>query len=461
MTAKKVCVIGLDGASPLLISAWLDELPTFRRFRDEGLWGSSIPPLPAQTPVAWTTFMTGKNPGKHGIFSFIQRTPGSYQRRIAAPSFIKSDTLWQILSTHGKRVGVINVPMSTYDRINGFMIPGFLDRQEGIPQPQSIHELIKRRFRVNTMPGDVETDILAQARSNPDLLLDRIDEITELNAKISLHLLEHEPWDFFMTVFMGTDRIGHFFWNHIDPAHPNFTHNEFTDRAKQYYRSVDKILSEFLKRIPSNTLSILVSDHGFCPVTREVFLNNYLQQQEYLHVRDQKVDLARSLAVAYGYGDIWLNVSGREPNGMIKPGHEYQHLREEIIKSLQNIQINGESPIQQVVKREDVYWGPYVSEAADLIAIHNQQWQSARRPEILLQTSQREYFRTNPLWSGGHDGSHNPEEVPGILGFLGPDLNKERSPLKAQLWDVAPTILQYLDIPIPQSMDGRPVTLDN
>jgi predicted AlkP superfamily phosphohydrolase/phosphomutase len=460
MMTKKVCVIGLDGASPLLINAWLDELPTFRRFRDEGLWGSSIPPLPAQTPVAWTTFMTGQNPGKHGIFGFVQREPGSYQRRIAAPSAIKSDTLWQILSTCGKRVGVINVPMSTFKGINGFMIPGFLDRQEGIPQPPAIYKQIQSRFRVNTVPGDVETDVLAQARSNPDLLLDRIEEITELNAKISLSLLEQERWDFFMTVFMGTDRIGHFFWNYIDPTHPNFTQNEFTDRAKRYYRSVDKILAEFLKRIPSDTLSILVSDHGFCPVTHEVFLNNYLQQQEFLHVRDEKVDVAQSLAVAYGYGDIWLNVTGREPTGMIRPGHEYHQIREEIIKSLQNIRINGEPPIQQVVKREDVYWGPYVSEAADLIAIHNKNWQSARRPEILLHANTGDYIRANPLWSGGHDGSHNPLEVPGILGFLGPHLNEELSPLKARLWDIAPTILQYLDIPVPPSMDGRPVALD-
>jgi predicted AlkP superfamily phosphohydrolase/phosphomutase len=460
MTTKKVCVIGLDGASPLLINAWLDELPTFRRFRDEGLWGSSIPPLPAQTPVAWTTFMTGQNPGKHGIFGFVQREPGSYRRRIAAPSAIKSETLWQILSTYGKRVGVVNVPMSTYQGINGFMIPGFLDRQEGIPQPPAIYEQIQRRFRVSTMPGDVETEVLAQARSNPDLLLNRIDEITELNAKISLYLLEQEPWDFFMTVFMGTDRIGHFFWNYIDPTHPNFTHHEFTDRAKRYYRSVDKILAEFLKRVPSDTLSILVSDHGFCPVTHEVFLNNYLQQQEYLQVRDEKVDVAQSLAVAYGYGDIWLNVTGREPTGMVRPGHEYHQIREEIIKSLQNIRINGEPPIQQVVKREDVYWGPYVSEAADLIAIHNKNWQSARRPEILPHANTEGYIRANPLWSGGHDGSHNPEEVPGILGFLGPHLNKELSPLKARLWDIAPTILRYLDIPVPQSMDGHPLALN-
>jgi predicted AlkP superfamily phosphohydrolase/phosphomutase len=459
MMMKKVCVIGLDGASPLLINAWLNELPTFRRFRDEGLWGRSIPPLPAQTPVAWTTFMTGQNPGKHGIFSFIQRVPGSYQRRIAAPPFIRSDSLWQILSGHGKRVGVINVPMSTYTGINGFMIPGFLDHYEGIPQPRSVAENIQKLFHVSTMPGDVETEFLAQARSNPDALLNRIEEITALNAEISLYLLEHEPWDFFMAVFMGTDRISHFFWNHIDPTHPQYVQNAFTDRAKRYYQSVDTILAEFLKRLPSDTLTVLVSDHGFCPVTQEIFINNYLQDNDYLHVHDEKVDVIQSLAVAYGYGDIWLNVAGREPSGRIHPGGEYHRIREAIIAALLRIRINSVAPIQQVVKREDIYWGPYVAEAADLIAIHNRNWQSARRPEILLQATKRDYIRDTPLWSGGHDGSHNPEEVPGILGFLGPHLDTHQSPLTARLWDVAPTILHYLDIPVPQAMDGQPMVL--
>ena len=459
MTVTNVSVIGLDGASPFLVNQWIDDLPTFQQFRDTGLWGHSIPPLPAQTPVAWTTFMTGKNPGKHGIFSFIQRQMGSYQRQIASPSAIKSDTLWQILSAHGKRVGVLNVPMSSYQDINGFMIPGFLDPHEGVPQPASLRKDIARHFQKHTIPGDLETEVLAQARSNPTLLLDRINEITDLNAEISLHLLEHEFWDFFMTVFMGTDRIGHFFWKYADPSHPMFQKHDFSTRVKQYYTRIDSILHRFIESVPPHTLIILVSDHGFCPVSREVFLNNYLQQLGYLRVTKDKIDVAASHAIAYGYGDIWLNVAGREPSGKVRQGTEYNHYRNQVIQFLEAIQIEDQKPIQKVVKREEIYWGPYVHEAADLIAIFHHQWQAARRPEIALNMSTGGYYNPNPLWSGGHDGTHMPKDVPGILGFLGPNLDTQQPFNQAYLRDLAPTILTLLGVPIPQDMDGTALVL--
>ncbi len=459
MAIKKVCVIGLDGASPLLIDQWIDDLPTFQLFRDEGLWGHSIPPLPAQTPVAWTTFMTGKNPGKHGIFSFIQRELGSYQRRIASPSAMKSETLWQILSAHEKRVGVLQVPMSSYKHINGFMIPGFLDHQEGEPQPESLQQDIVRHFGNQIIPGDLEIEVLTQARSNPTLLLKRIDEITDLNAEVSLHLLEQESWDFFMTVFMGTDRIGHFFWKYADPSHPLFMKHDFSNRVKLYYERIDSILQRFLERVPPHTLVMLVSDHGFCPISREIFLNNYLQQLGYLHVHEGKIDVAESQAIAYGYGDIWLNVVRREPSGIIQQGEDYDHCRESIIRFLESLQIGDHKPIQRVVKREEIYWGPYLNEAADLITIFHHQWQAARRPEIVTHAENGGYYNPTPLWSGGHDGTHNPHDVPGILGFLGPNVNTREPFKQAYLRDLAPTILSLLGVPVPQEMDGTVLRL--
>ncbi|MFQ6076328.1 MAG: alkaline phosphatase family protein [Candidatus Bathyarchaeia archaeon] len=451
----KVLVLGLDGASPLLVDRWIEGLSNFRRFRDEGVFGLSIPPSPAQTPVAWTTFMTGKNPGKHGIFSFAQRSPGSYGRRIIRPELIRSRTLWEILSHHGKRVGVINVPMSTYNGFSGFMVPGFLDRMEGVPQPSKIREKIVRRFGRGRVVGDVDLETLRRVRSDPDHFIERVYAITDELADISLYLLGAERWDFFMTVFMGTDRLGHFFWKYVDRNHPNYTLNGFNDRVRGYYRMIDDIIARLLEAIPEETLVILLSDHGFCPVSREVFLNNYLQEFGYLESTNGKVNLEKSRAIAHGYGDIWLNVEGREPSGLVEEGREYEDLREGIIESLEGLRIDGEGPVQRVVRREEVYWGPYVAEASDLIAVFNRGWQAARRPEILNKRRDGRYVNDDPLWSGGHDGTHDPREVPGVLGFLGPDVIRGSSPLRAHLWDLAPTILRAMNIPVPGDMDGR------
>jgi predicted AlkP superfamily phosphohydrolase/phosphomutase len=452
---EKVLVIGLDGASPSIVNDWIGELPAFKKFQTEGLLGYSIPPIPAQTPVAWTSFMTGKNPGKHGVFSFIQREQGSYRRRVANPRQLHDTTLFQILSEYGKRLCVLNVPMTSYSRINGVMIPGFLDSREGIPQPKQFQEMIKRKFGLDSLPGDVDTETLSQAKTNPDRLLNKIFEITEVLADVTLHCLKELTWDFFMTVFMGTDRIGHFFWRYMDKKHPQYLENEFTSQSRKYYRLIDDILLKIIQAIPKDTLIILISDHGFCPISKEIYLNNYLQKLGLIETTNDHVNLETSKAIAYGYGDIWLNVRGREPHGIIDKQRSYDMIRDEIIKALQELQIDGEKPIQKVVKKEDIYCGPLVPDAADLLTIFNTNWQAARRPEILPLNSSEHYVNNKPLWFGGHDGTHNPNEVPGILGFLGANLFRGTHSPIAYLWDVVPTILNVLDLPIPRDLDGK------
>jgi predicted AlkP superfamily phosphohydrolase/phosphomutase len=138
----------------------------------------------------------------------------------------------------------------------------------------------------------------------------------------------------------------------------------------------------------------------------------------------------------------------------VRQGTEYDHHRDRIIQFLEAVQIEDQKPIQKVVKREEIYWGPYVNEAADLIAIFQHQWQAARRPEIALNMAPGGYYNPNPLWSGGHDGTHMPKDVPGILGFLGPNLNTQQPFKQAYLRDLAPTILTLLGVPVPQDMDG-------
>jgi len=450
----KVLVIGSDGMSPMLVEKWIETLPTLRRMKKEGMLGRTIPPIPAQTPVAWTTFMTGVNPGKHGIFSFTTRKIGTYERKINTPDKIKTKTLWKILSEHNRKVGVINVPMAKKEKLNGFIIPGFLAKNEGVPYPVEIREKILNKFGVKRFVGDVEVKLLEKVKEEPDRFFERVDEITDIQTDISLFLLEEEKWDFFMTVFMGTDRIQHFFWKYVDERHPEYERNEFTEKVKEYYRKMDVIISRFLESIDlEETLFILLSDHGFCPVHSEVLVNCLLYKQGFLRgdVRGE-IDVENSVAVAYEYGDVWLNLEGREPRGKIKP-EEYGDVLRKIKRSLEKIEVDGRRVVKCVATR-DVYWGPYVEGAPDLVILFNSGWQASRDKSKEYKTQQ--CVIRSEKWSGGHDGTHDPKDVPGVLGLLGPGVPSGLK-VKVNLYDLAPTILKALGILVPSYMDGTPV----
>jgi len=454
----KVLAIGFDGASPNVIR-WLGEgLPTLHSFKKFGIWGQSIPPIPAQTPVAWTTFMTGKKPGKHGIFSFAMRKKGTYDREVIGPQMLRSGTLWQILRGSGKKVVKINVPMTDVEDVKETMIPGFLSPHEGVPYPDEVRNKIKRKFGTGSIQGDIEMETLERVEADPDAFFQRIGEIMDEMAEISLYLLQEEEWDFFMPVFMGPDRIQHFFWKYIDPTHPKYECGKFGKFVKDHYIKIDKITSDFMKSIDEETAFIIVSDHGFCPIYAEVSLNNYLEESGFLLRKNGEVDLEDSRAISYGYGDIWLNVRGREPNGVVMPGEEYETTRNAIADCLKAITIDGKKPIKDVRRREEIWWGPYLNEAPDLTVFFNVGYQAARRPLIASRSGKSEYLNENPRWSGGHDGTHDPADVHGIFGIVGPGIPKEKEVL-VHLWDVAPTILELMGISIPPDMDGKPIEL--
>ena len=261
---------------------------------------------------------------------------------------VNSKTLWRILSEHGKRVGVINVPMSTSEDLNGFIIPGFLSRNEGIPYPVEVQKKLERRFGYSKVVGDVETAVLERVKEDPNLFFQRVEAITDELSEISLFLFEEEAWDFFMVVFMGTDRIQHFFWKYVDDTHPEYEKNMYTERVKHYYKKLDQIIARFLRVTPTDTMVILLSDHGFCPIHSEVFINNYLHEHGMVKLTEGKLKPETSSAISYGYGDIWLNVQGREPKGTIQLGREYAQVREEIIRILENLRIKDEKPIKKV-----------------------------------------------------------------------------------------------------------------
>lgn len=450
----KAIVLGFDGASPLLINRWLDQLPNLKKIKNQGCFGLSIPPVPAQTPVAWSTFITGMNPGKHGIFSFITKKPRSYEIRIASPSQRSGRTLWRILNDAGLSVGVINVPMSGLEPLKGFIIPGFLSRDEGVPYPEGVRRLVEREFGVQRMVGDVEVEVLKKVKQEPDAFWRRVQEITEQNFQIGLYLAENMQPDFFMQVFMGTDRIQHFFWKYVDENHPQHTEGKYTKRIMQYYKTIDQIIGTYL-RLADDALLIVLSDHGFCHVHKVLPVNRHLKRAGLLKAGKDGIIWGESAAFSFGYGDIWLNVQGREPAGVVEPGRDYERLRRRVKEFFESLRFNGECPVKTVLRREDVFWGSRLEEAPDLIVLFRPGWQAYRDPEKELAGD----APTEPSerWDGGHDGAHDPQDVPGLLAITAPSIPKKA--VRLHLWDIAPTILKWLGIKVPKQMDGKPANI--
>src|ERR1051325_353851 len=220
----KVVIIGLDGATLRVLLPWIEArlLPSLQRLMERGSWGTLESIVPAITPPAWTSFFTGRNPGKHGIFNFTASDPGQREDlRLVSTRDICCDTLWDMLGSEGKRVGVMNVPMSyPVRKVNGFMISCmYTPRSVGVStHPQEMAAELgayqtSERLRIKVPPNHRKYKTQALA------YLDEIARVTDLHSNTALRLMKSKSWDVFAVVFMTLDRMQHFFWRYLVDPH--------------------------------------------------------------------------------------------------------------------------------------------------------------------------------------------------------------------------------------------------
>ena len=283
----RVWVIGLDGATFDLIEPWVKAglLPTFARLLKEGCWGdirSTIPPI---TGPAWSSFMTGTNPGSHAIFDWVHRRPGSYDFPPVTGEHCRQPSLWQIASLAGKRVLVLNVPM-TYppETVNGMVVAG-LPSTTLSTYPQSLTEEIKKLipdYVVYPDPGQAYSD------QGIDAFLTRLEKSNAGLMALWRELINREMWDFAMLVFNATDVVQHAMWRFMSPAHPRYD----AEKAKRYgdailniYKEMDRILGEMIASIDHETTLLLMSDHGFGPFHKFIHVNTWLRKEGLLSIQ--------------------------------------------------------------------------------------------------------------------------------------------------------------------------------
>jgi predicted AlkP superfamily phosphohydrolase/phosphomutase len=288
----KVVIIGLDAATWTLIRPWIAEggMPNLAKLMKAGVSGTLQSVLPPITPPAWTSFMTGKNPGKHGVFHFVETERDSYAMNYANGGSRRSPTVWKLLNDAGYSVGTMNIPF-TYppEALDGFQISGLDTPTANSPfvHPAALkRELIDRFGRINhdvRFLGFMSTD-----RRRAQVLAE-MEKTDRQWAAVALHLLEHHPQDVMMFVFMSIDTVQHYFWQYMDRSHFLYDPNaapRFGNAVRQVYERLDRVTGQIVDKLSADTTVLVVSDHGGGPVVdRTLFLNRYLHQLGLLHYR--------------------------------------------------------------------------------------------------------------------------------------------------------------------------------
>ncbi|MFN2164815.1 MAG: alkaline phosphatase family protein, partial [Anaerolineae bacterium] len=300
----RLLIVGLDGATFDLIRPWAaaSELPNIARLMAEGT-SAALRSVPNQNSApAWSSYATGKNPGKHGIYYFNERIAGTYSTRYLNGSFRQGESWWMIASRGGKRVAVVNVPMTfPAEPVNGVMLAG-LDAP-GMDSPGFSYpsELIKD-LQARLGPYVVEPGLPSFMKmGRRDLAVKALFDAADKRAAYARHLLTTQSWDVFHVTFTAPDNAHHFFWKDMDPSHPEHDPAEaaiYGDTIRQVYQRMDAIVGELAALAPDAAV-MLMSDHGGGFNQRGAeYLNDWLASLGFLHTVAEQPAIAGRLRQA-------------------------------------------------------------------------------------------------------------------------------------------------------------------
>lgn len=496
---NRILVIGLDAATFDIITplAKKGKLPTFSKIINNGYHAPLDSVIPVLSSAAWSTFMTGTNPGKHGIYDFVRTDERNYKLVPVTRLDIKYPSMWKLMSDAGKKVIVINVPM-TYpaEKVNGLMITGLYtpDHQSFAYPLEYNSKLLEKGYLLNRT--------IFNPQENLDFYLEETYQRLEKNTNIILDILREEVWDFATVVYRETDEIPHGFWHFTDPMHPKFVPSKYRNSIEDLYIRMDEIMSRYLDLAGNSTDIIVVSDHGTGPLYKFVFLNEWLRQEGLLYIKDNisplreigitrqafssllrkyglvklevflkkhlgdmielipkynwidfhsGIDWKRTKAYSYGWqGQIFINLKGREPLGIVEPGNEYQQLMQHIISKLRTLidPIDQLPIVDECYIAKEIYHGDNMRYAPDILV-------NMRGLSYITKLGHELANETNKILSSDKmdiTGSHRKQ---GIFIAYGPNIHSNSASRKIWIGDIAPTVLSMMDLPIPTWMDGK------
>ena len=512
-------IVGLDGAGFDVIEPLMrtGRLPNLAKLMSQGAYGpleSTVHPL---TPLAWTSFLTGKNPGKHGIFDFFARVENTYKFRLVTLAERSSRDFIDILSDANRRVVSLNVPLTYPPRpVNGAMVSGM-----GTPnlQVKFTHPANLRKMILEKCPGYAFAPPYDRSRGT---IAKTVLRMAEAHTNAGLLLMDEFDPDLFLMVYGSTDIAQHLYWRDTFEPGAEGTDAAFADLIRRVYETADAGLGALIERLGKDVPVLVLSDHGAQGLELTVGLNRFLADKGYLvffpgakpadislvkfarrvlrsvslpiqrllpmgikerikrllpgisqkltalwNVPDMSaVDFSRTRAFAVGsYGSIFLNVKGREPQGVIYAGRQYEDLCDEITAALLDWTApDGGRVVERVQRREELYRGPFVERAPDLMV--------RLRPGVFTRTSfapekeelyeGREHTMSYQKYQSIHAmygiciASGHPFRCGG--GNMLPANSSQGKFIEgARIIDLAPTILHAMGFDIPDDMDGVPL----
>ena len=362
-TARRKVIIGLDGVPFQLIEQLTatGHMPNLRDIINEGVFLEMASSIPEVSSVAWSSIITGTNPGEHGIYGFSELAPGTYRLRFPNFDDLKVPPFW--LDEKIGRSVILNVP-STYParELNGVLIAGFvaLDLTKATFPPSIVPKLQEMDYRI-----DVETE---KAHRSMGLFLRHLDATLRSRIAVYRYLWDSEDWQNFVLVFTGTDRLAHFLWDAFEEAeHP------YRKAFLAYFSEIDRVIGEIAARLNPQDALIVLSDHGFESLERTLHVNQFLKDLGFLRLRNDPPKSFNDMgydttAFALDPARIYIHTEGRYPRGSVREGDRRSVIRD-LTEAFESWEVNGRRVVDQILHGKDIYQGPCLKAAPDLVLI--------------------------------------------------------------------------------------------
>lgn len=433
-------------------------MPRMRELLARSRYGTLRSVDPPITLPAWAVMFSGMDPGTLGLYGFRHRRPRSYfDEYVPSALSLTYPMVWDHLSRAGKRVCVIGMPPGyPPPHVNGVYVSDFLtpDGAEEYVYPTSLQPDVDRAA------GKYVFDVRFRAEDRERVGRELI-EMTRTHFAVARDLWTHEAWDFFALHEIGTDRIHHAFWKFIDPSHPR-SENDPTLRAlaEEYYRRLDREVGALLDLVGPDVRVLFVSDHGSQSMAGCFCINEWLMQQGHLTLRGPRpppgtplegasVDWTKTRAWGSGgyYARIFLNIKGREPEGMLEPA-EVPTFQRRMVEELNAVRTPRGEPLGADVRVPQAIYREVRGDAPDLMVYFGGlRWRSAGTVgHSTLFLSEND--------SGPDDSVHSFE---GIYVVVDPPSGALGHGSAISLIDIGPTILKAFGLPLPSSLQGVPV----